>query len=151
MICDAGGVPLAVEISAGNLNERGFLIGLVERVADGGWLRHHRDPQLLADRGYDSQALRVELEVRAIRAVISPRRHHTKADGPVSPPGTRRRRKPRVADPTARLRWPVERTYAWLLAWRRVMVRFERRADMYRAVVQVAQIMVCTRILNNSL
>ena len=140
-----------MEVSAGNLNERGFLIGLVEAVADGGWLRAHRCPLLIADRGYDSQALREELQVRAVRPLISRRRHHTKADGPASPPGTSRRRKPRVADPNARLRWPVERTYAWLLAWRRVMVRFERRADMYLALVRVAQIMVCARILANSL
>ncbi len=140
-----------MQISGGNLNERGFLIGLVEAVADRRLLVAHRLPVLIADRGYDSEALRDELRVRAIEPLISRRRHHTVADGPRSPTGTRRRRTPPVADPNARLRWPVERTFSWLLAWRRVLIRWDRRDDMYTALVRIAQIMICARILATSL
>lgn len=142
---------MAVEVSAGNLNERGFVIGLVEHAACAGWLRAHRDPVLLADRGYDSERLRDELDARGVAHCISRRRHHTKADGPPAAAGTRRRRKPPPPDPLARYRWPVERTFSWLLAWRRIWVRWERRADMYEAFVQIAQIMVLQAIIRRSL
>lgn len=142
---------MAIETSAGNRNERGFVIGLVECIADAGWLTGHRQPVLLADRGYDSEKLRDQLEVRGLRHRISRRRHHTKADGPPSPKGTRRRRTPPPPDPDARCRWPVERTFSWLLSWRRLLIRWERRADLYRAFVHIAQIMVLQQALTRSL
>ena len=47
-----------------------------------------------------------------------------------------------------RRRWRVERTFAWLGTFRRVLVRYERRSAVYHAFVLLACILLClTRIL----
>ena len=62
---------------------------------------------------------------------------------------------PRIArrgvESTTRLgrhRWKVERSLAWLLANRRLTVRYERRADILQAFLHLACTMLCTRRLN---
>jgi transposase len=139
-------VPLAVEISAGNERELHYLLPLIDRVcADG------RQPlEVWADRGYDANALRVALEQRGIQPVISRRR---RAGDPI-PEGTPtreiwhgRKRYRKVADPNGRHRWPVERTNAWLHNWRRISTRWERRPELYLALLQLACSMIIQRQL----
>jgi Transposase DDE domain len=97
--------------------------------------------ELWADRGYASAALEQALHEREIEPRISkPRR----AGDPI-PDGTPvravwrgRRRRLKTPDPHARHRWPVERTNSWLRAWRRVDVRWERRPELWLAVIQIA-------------
>ena len=98
-----------------------------------------RPAELWADRGYDGEQLRGQLRQRGIEPMISARR---RAGDPV-PDGTptvRRanRRRPRPRDPLARKRWPVERTNSWLKNWRRVSTRWERRPELWLAVIQTA-------------
>jgi transposase len=59
------------------------------------------------------------------------------------PPGTRtvwrgRQRQPKAPDPDGRHRWPIERTTSWLRNWRRVATRWERRPELWLAVIQIA-------------
>ena len=61
---------------------------------------------------------------------------------------------PRIArrgiESTIRLgrhRWKVERSLAWLLANRRLTVRYERRADLLTALLDLACALVCARRL----
>jgi len=76
---DAGGLPLAIALSAGNENERRYLLPLLERLAAAGI--HPRE--LWADRGYASRAHERALAERRIRSRISqPRR-----PGQPIPPG----------------------------------------------------------------
>lgn len=107
--------------------------------------------ELWADRGYDSDELRKQLGERGIEAVISRRR---RAGDPV-PDGTptiRRanRLRPRPRDPNARRRWPVERTNSWLRNWRRVATRWERRAELWLAIIQLAAALTIYRTLEHS-
>jgi len=51
------------------------------------------------------------------------------------------RRRPRPRDPLGRKRWTVERTNSWLRNWRRVANRWERRPELWLAVIQVAAAM----------
>jgi hypothetical protein len=44
-------------------------------------------------------------------------------------------------------RWKVERSLAWLLANRRLTVRYERRADILTALLQLACALICARKL----
>jgi hypothetical protein len=46
-----------------------------------------------------------------------------------------------------RHRWKVERSLAWLLANRRLTVRYERRADVLTAFLHLACALICARKL----
>jgi transposase len=43
----------------------------------------------------------------------------------------------------------VERSLAWLLGYRRLQVRYERRADIVLGFVQLACVLICLKSLNN--
>jgi len=42
-----------------------------------------------------------------------------------------------------RKRWKVERTFAWLLSYRRIVVRWERHVGVYRGFVLIAMALIC--------
>jgi transposase len=139
---------LAVRVGPGNENEQRQLLPLVDELLEQGL----RPRELWADRGYDAEPLREQLRRREIEPVISRRRQ---AGAPV-PADARyvwrgRRRQAKVADPNARKRWPVERTNAWLHNWRRISVRWERRPELYLALLQLACSMIILRLLERSL
>ena len=110
--------------------------------------------ELWADRGYASAELVEQLKRRGIAPRISrPRRR-----GEPIPPGTPtrevwrgRRRRTKGADPQARHRWPVERTNSWLRNWHRVATRWERRPELWLAVIQTAAALTIYRTLEHSL
>lgn len=109
--------------------------------------------ELWADRGYASAELSGQLQARG----IDPRISQPRRPGEPIPAGTPtrevwrgRRRRTKTADPNARQRWPVERTNSWLRNWRRVATRWERRADHWLAVIQIAAAMTIHQILEAS-
>jgi transposase len=108
---------------------------------------------LWADRGYDGAELRRQLRERGIEPMISERSRHR--GQPVEPgmPSVLRanRRRPRRRDPLGRKRWAVERTNSWLRNWRRVATRWERRPELWLAVIQVAAAMTIYRMLEGAL
>jgi transposase len=48
-----------------------------------------------------------------------------------------------------RHRWKVERSLAWLLANRRLTVRYERHADLLTAFLHLACALICARKLRS--
>ena len=44
----------------------------------------------------------------------------------------------------------VERSLAWLVGYRRLQVRYERRADILTAFLQLACALICLNSLNQS-
>ena len=115
---------------------------------------------------HDSQLL--EPMVDAVPAVIGPRGRPGRprkrpaklhGDKGYDYPGCRRllRRRgitPRIArrgvESSQRLgrhRWKVERSLAWLLANRRLTVRYERHADILTAFLHLACALICARRL----
>ena len=42
----------------------------------------------------------------------------------------------------------VERTISWLHQYRRLRVRYERRADIHEAFLQIAGCLICFKLLN---
>ncbi len=48
------------------------------------------------------------------------------------------------------MRWPVERSLSWLHQFRRLLVRFERRADMHEAFLVLGCCLICLRKLQGS-
>jgi transposase len=123
---------------------------------------------LSAANTHDSQLL--EPMVDAVPAVIGqrrerpsrPRRRPAKlhGDNGDDDPGCRRLLRhrgisPRIArrgvESTTRLgrhRWKVERSLAWLLANRRLTVRYERRANILTAFLHLACALICARKLH---
>ena len=147
---DANGAPLAVRLAAGNENERQHLLPLLDALAERGLA----PAQLWADRGYASR----ELEHALIARGIEPRISKPRPAGAPIPAGTPTRtvwrgkkRRLKTPDPQARHRWPVERTNAWLHNWRRISTRWERRPELYLALLQLACSMIVCRALDRSL
>jgi transposase len=92
--------------------------------------------RLILDRGYDSDPLRERLAERGIEMIC---------------PHRRNRRRPKTQDgrPLRRYkrRWKVERTFAWLGNFRRLVVRYESHLSMYRAFFHVACLLITLRQL----
>jgi transposase len=107
--------------------------------------------ELWADRGYDGAELRRQLERRGIVPVISKRRRAGQPV-PAETPTVRRanRPRPRPRDPFGRHRWQVERTTSWLRNWRRVATRWERRPELWLAVIQIAAAITIYQALERS-
>jgi transposase len=83
---------------------------------------------LQGDRGYDSQPHRDRLFAQGIVPVLARRRTpHGSGLGVV--------------------RWVVERTIAWLHRFRRLTVRYERRADVHQAFLTLGCVLICWNYL----
>lgn len=138
-----------MRIGPGNENERAHLLPLVDELL----ARGLTPAQLWADRGYASAELSAQLCARGIEPRISRQRR----PGEPIPEGTPtrerwrgRQRRVKAADPNARERWPVERTNSWIRNWRRAATRWERRPELWLAVIQIAAAMTIDQILERS-
>ncbi len=92
-----------------------------------------RPKSLVADRGYDSRKFRRAMRSRGIRPCIPPRRYQGKRR-PGRPLGEHRE--------AYAQRWVVERTFAWLGNFRRLVVRYEHRLSVYQAFFTIACILM---------
>jgi transposase len=127
--------PLALSLTAGNHNDILQLLPLVDAIPPvrGKRGRPRRRPKrLLGDGAYHSRRHRHELRARGISATIPrPKQAHGSGLG--------------------RERWVVERTISWLHQYRRLRVRYERRADIHEAFLAIGCCLVCFRRLQRSL
>jgi transposase len=48
-------------------------------------------------------------------------------------------------------RWFVERTISWLHNFRRLRIRWERRADIHEAFINLAESLICLSMLSSGL
>lgn len=103
------------------------------RVPCSGHRPRTRPRKLVADRGYDSRAFRQALRRRGIRPCIPFRRNRRPRPG----------RKPNLE--AYRERWRVERTFAWLGTFRRLLVRHERLLGVYHGFMLLAFVLICLR------
>ncbi|MFF8996239.1 transposase [Streptomyces sp. NPDC014983] len=58
------------------------------------------------------------------------------------------RRRPRSG--LGKVRWVVERAFAWLHQFKRLRTRYERRADLHQGLLDLACSIVCLRRLRKS-
>jgi transposase len=134
LITDAEGVPLAVRLTGGNRHDVTQLIPLVDAIpAIAGKVGHpvQRPQEVFADRAYDSDPHREQLALRGIEPIIAERNtEHGSGLGVY--------------------RWVVERTISWLHQFRRLRIRYERRADIHLAFLKIGCIVICHRYLMNS-
>jgi transposase len=138
VVVDGAGLPLGDHLHAASPSEVQLVEATLAAIRIG---RRHRagrprqKPQrLIADRGYDSDPLRRQLARRGIQ-LIAPHRKN--------------RRKPPTQDGRAlrryRRRWTVERTFAWLGNFRRLVVRYDRSLTIYSGFFHIACFMITLR------
>lgn len=127
-------MPLAAHTTAANTHDVTQLLTLVDAIppiAGKVGRPRRRFDALVADRGYDSQAHREALWDRDIYPMIA-------------------RRNTRHGSGLGVLRWVVERTISWLHQFRRLRIRYERRADIHDAFLKIGCILICHRMLQGS-
>lgn len=131
MISDARGIPLAVLTTAANVNDSTQLRALVEAIPPVRGKRgrpRHRPDRVQGDRGYDGEAHRRWLRARRIRPLLAKCR---------TPHGSG----------LGKTRWVIERTLSWLHQFRRLRVRWERRADIHQAFLLIGCAVITGRFL----
>ena len=122
-LVDANGLPIALKLTAGQAHDGKSAQDMLGTVGDG--------DILLADRAYDSDALRIEMAARGAWANIKPM------------PG--RRRKPAFSAFLYRYRNLVERFFNKLKHFRAIATRYDKRDDNFLASVQLASIRIWIR------
>ena len=130
LIVDRRGLPLAVTMSGANTHDSKLLEETVDTISP---LRlphqqrgrpRKRPKKLHADKGYDFPRRRQALRTRGIVPRIA-------------------RRGLNSSERLGRYRWVVERTLSWLNRFRRLKVRYERRADIHQAFLSFGCALIC--------
>ena len=134
LVCDANGIPLAVDLLPGNRQENRHLpvvLAAVSVPTQRGRPRC-RPRQLVADKAYAGRPVRHYLRRRGIRPVIPPR---------ALPKGRRRHQRgprPSYDRQAYRRRNMIERFIGWLKEHRRIATRYEKYAEQFLAMVKLA-------------
>ncbi|MFF6988205.1 IS5 family transposase [Streptomyces sp. NPDC010273] len=131
VIVDRHGTPLAVTLTGGNRHDVTQLLPLLNAVPPIRGLRgrpRRKPRRLYADRGYDFDKYRRLLWKRGIKPLIA-RRGVTHGSG------------------LGKVRWVVERAFAWLHQFKRLRIRYERRADLRQGLLALACSITCLRRL----
>jgi IS5 family transposase len=133
VICDGAGIPLHVITTGGNVPDVTQAIALLDAVPPIAGRRgrpRRRFDVLLAEKGYDSRAVRDACRARRTQPII-PRRGRPGIKG------------------LGALRYVVEQTISLLHQYRRLAIRWERRLDIHNSFVALACALICWRRLSN--
>lgn len=115
-VCDGKGRPLVLLLTPGNVHDCKVAQRCIEALPP--------TAELVADKGYDSKALREWLEERGTTAVIPPRKN---------------RKVQYDYDKTVyKQRNIIERMFCRLKDWRRIATRFDRNIKNFIAAVALA-------------
>jgi transposase len=130
-VVDRRGIPLAVMLTGANQHESTVFEALLDRIPP--IKRPHGRPRtrpakLHADKAYDIPRCRQALRRRHIKVRIA-------------------RKGIESSKRLGRHRWVVERTLAWLAKYRRLTIRYERRADIHQAFLHLGCALICLHYL----
>ncbi|MGB8660125.1 MAG: IS5 family transposase [Candidatus Acidiferrum sp.] len=131
-IADRHGLPIAVHVASARPNEA----ILVEATLEQRFLPEV-PARLIGDKAYDSDPLDQRLRETLGLQLISP--HRWNRSKPVTQDGRALRR--------YRRRWKIERLFAWLHNFRRIVVRWEYHAENFLAMIQLACAVILLRHL----
>lgn len=143
LVVERHGLPLGFLLASANRAE----VRLAEQTLDSISVRQprgrprQRPAKLVADRGYDSRPFRLALRQRGIQMCIPPKRRPAQWKA-------KRGRSIVARKDDYRQRYTVERTFAWLGAYRRLLIRWERLMGVYHSFFTVALLLVCVRRLS---
>ncbi|MBI0539783.1 IS5 family transposase, partial [Roseomonas sp. KE2513] len=128
LVTDARGTPLGLTLSGANRQDSMMLAPTLDAVPPLRTGRRGRPRcrpgKLHADKAYDHRPCRWECRARGMAARIARRGIESSAR-------------------LGRHCWVVERTHAWMNRYRRLPVRYERRADIHLAFATLACALVC--------
>lgn len=128
---DGSSVPLALYTESASPHE----VTLVEATLASAFLgEQHQPKRLIGDKAYDSDPLDETLEERGIE-MIAPHRKNRKKKR--SQDGRKLKRYKR--------RWKVERLFAWLQNFRRLVVRYEYKEENFLGMAQLGCIVILLR------
>jgi len=131
-IADRHGLPLAVYVASARPNEA----VLVEPTLQQSFLGQ-APARLIGDKAYDSDPLDQRLRQTLGVQLISP--HRWNRSKPATQDGRALRR--------YRRRWKVERLFAWLHNFRRIVIRWERHLENFFGMLQLACAVILLRHL----
>lgn len=142
VIADGNGLPIGLHVDSAQPHESCLAETTLAtiRVPQKRGRPRTRPKELIADKAYDGRALRQALRQRGIKVTIPTFER-------------RRRQKPKRGRPihtglNYHNRWKVERCFAWMDNCRRLVVRYDRFIEHYKAFCLLAIILWCiTRIL----
>ena len=125
-VTDADGVVLSVSLQSASPHE----VTLVEKTLENRFVDELPE-MLIGDRAYDSDPLDARLAEKGVE-LIAPHRSN------------RRKRKTQGGRKLRRykLRWKIERFFAWLFNSRRSVVRYEYKEQKLKAIILLASIMI---------
>jgi transposase len=132
-VVERRGIPLAIRHSAANVHDIRMLAETLDAIPPIRQKRgrpRRRPHKLHADKAYDALSSRQALRRRSITPRIA-------------------RRGIDSSERLGRYRWVVERTLAWLNRYRRLKVRYERRADIHQAFLTLGCALICMNYLKN--
>jgi transposase len=128
VLADGTGTPLGIHVEKASPAEVKWLEPTLAKGRIGGSRAKRRKPKrLMADRGYDSNKVSALLVKRDIEPIIPARSNNR---GATHQDGRKLRR--------YKHRWIIERTTSWLQHFRRLVVRYERSAKTFTALVHLA-------------
>ena len=125
-VADRNGLPIACGIASGERAECKLVVDTLRRR-----FVKPLPQRLIGDMAYDSNGLDAELAKRGVEMIAphNPTRRNKTQDGR---PLRRYRR-----------RWLIERLFAWLMRSRRLVTRYEQKAENFLGFLQLA----CARLL----
>jgi transposase len=130
-IAESSGLPVAVHAASASPHEATLVKDTLDDCFVG-----EKPARLIGDRAYDSDPLDAILHVEGIEMIAPHRKGRKKRQ---THDGRKLRRYKR--------RWKVERLFAWLGNFRRLVVRYERRAEKYLGFVRLGCIVILIRYL----
>ena len=128
-VTDRSGIPICVHATRASPHE----VTLVKETLEACFISE-KPKRLVGDRAYDSDLLDAALKEEGIE-MIAPHRKGRKK--PRTQDGRKLRRYKR--------RWKIERLFAWLSNFRRLVVRYERRVENYLGFVRLGCIVILLR------
>lgn len=129
-VADRHGLPIAIGIASGERHET----KLVDETLEARFLKK-LPRRLIGDRAYDDDGLDARLADRGVE-MIAPNKQNRCVKTQDGRPLRRYRR-----------RWHVERLFAWLLRFRRLVTRYESKAQNFLAFAKLACAVILLRWL----
>lgn len=135
-LADGNGLPISICIADGNRHD----VTLTEQTLDAAFV-DELPPRLIGDKAWDSKKHEVSLAEQRELELIAPKRQgqnpsRRKQDG-------RKLRR-------AKRRWMVERLFAWLQNFRRLVTRWEYNAEIFLGFLQLGCIVILLRQFRRS-
>ena len=128
-LVDFPGTPINIVFASGNTHDMPLSLPTITNNSVG------KPGIILADKGYDSDKLRLKLKQFGIKSNIPKRQKRSRIPDP------------NYNIPLGKMRFKVERTNAWIKSFRRLRFRFDYTLASFQALTYLALIVICIRKL----